>query len=213
MQNSALFSGFDATDRQKMIKCLGVKFKKCNTNETIMSYNDKREYIYVLLHGTAELASYDYDGNKSILERFSKDSVFGELFFHSSGTDEVIVTALEECEVLLFKYNNAISQCAKACKFHAKFIDNLFMMISKKLIYQSQHIEVLSKRTIREKLLAFFEIQAKENGSFFFSLPFSLSSLADFLSVDRSAMQREIKRLNDEGLLVSKGRKITLIKK
>jgi len=153
MQNSALFSGFTDTDRQKMLKCLGAKIKKCNTNETIMSYNDNREYVYALLYGTAELASYDYDGNKSILERYSKDSIFGELFFHSSGTDEIMVTALEECEVLSFKYNNAISQCENACNRHKKFLDNFFILLSKKLIAQAQHIEVLSKRTIREKLL------------------------------------------------------------
>lgn len=213
MQNSALFRGFEGTEVQKMLKCLSAKIKNCNINETIMSYKEAPEYIYVVLSGTAELATYDYDGNKTILERYSADSVFGDMFFRPTGGDEFMVSATTPCEVLSFRYHNAINQCENACKRHTKLLDNLFSMLSMKLLTQSQHIEVLTKRSIREKLLAYFEHQATKNSSFSFSLPMSLSSLADYLSIDRSAMQREIKKLNDEGIIISKGKKITLIRK
>lgn len=211
MQNSALFRGLTDSECQKMLKNLGAKLKNCNTNETIMSYSDAPDYIYIVLSGTAELASYDYDGNKSILERYTPDSVFGERFFYSLSTDELVVSATSDCEVLYFKYTTAIYE--NVSKYHARFLDNLFSMIAKKSYLQSQHIDVLSKRTIREKLLSYFEIQASKNSSFSFSLPMSLSTLADYLSIDRSAMQRELKKLNDENLIVSKGKKITVIRK
>lgn len=211
MQNSALFRGLTDSEYQKMLKNLGAKLKNCNTNETIMSYNENPDYLYVVLSGSAELASYDYDGNKSILERYSCDSVFGEKFFYSLSTDELVVSATSSCSVLYFKYTPAIFE--NVSKYHAKFLDNLFSMVAKKSYQQSQHIDVLSKRTIREKLTSYFEIQAQENLSFSFSLPMSLSALADYLSIDRSAMQRELKRLNDEGLIISKGKKITVIRK
>lgn len=213
MQNSALFSGFTDAERQKMLKCLGAKIKKCNTNETIMSHNENPDYLYVVLSGTAELISYDYDGNKYILERITPDSAFGDMFFQPTGNDEFLVSATSPCTVLSFRYKNAITQCEKTCAHHVKLLDNLFRLLSKKLSDRAQHIEVLSKRTIREKLLTYFEIQSAENGSFSFSLPMSLSALSDYLSIDRSAMQREIKRLNDEGLVQSKGKKIVLIRK
>ncbi len=213
MQNSALFRGLTDSECQKMLKNLGAKIKNCNTNETIMSYSEQTDFIYIVLSGTAELASYDYDGNKSILERYLPDSVFGKRFFYSLATDELMVSATSPCTVLYFKYQNALYIRESASKFHVKFLDNLFTLITKKAFLQSQHIDVLSKRTIREKLLSYFEIQARDNSSFSFSLPMSLSALADYLSVDRSAMQREIKRLNDEGLIVSKGKKITVIRK
>lgn len=213
MQNSALFRGFEGSDAQKMLRCLGAKIKNCNTNETIMSYNESPEYLYVVISGTAELTTYDYDGNKTILERFVRDSVFGDMFFRPSGNDEFAVYATSPCEVLCFRYYNAINQCENACKRHKDFLNNLFLLLSKKLLNQSQHIEILTKRTIREKLMSYFEHQASENSSFSFSLPMSLSSLADYLSIDRSAMQREIKRLNDEGIIVSKGKKIVIVRK
>lgn len=213
MQNSALFSGLGALDTQKMLKCLGAKVKNCNTNETIMLHNEAPDYIYIVLSGTAELAGYDYDGNKSVLERYSVDSVFGDTFFHALGGDQFMVSATSKCTVLSFRYHNALFQCKKACEHHAIFLDNLFSLISNKLISQTQHIEVLTKRSIREKLLSYFELQALKNSSFSFSLPMSLSSLSDYLGIDRSAMQRELRRLNDEGLIISKGKKIVLVRK
>ncbi len=213
MYKSALFSGFEGSNVQKMVRCLGVKFKNCNTNEIIMSYKESPEYLYIVLSGTAELATYDYDGNKTVLERFIQDSMFGDMFFKPLGADEFSVFATSPCEVMYFRYYDAINLCENVCKEHKKFLDNLFMLMSKKLLTQSRHIEILTKRTIREKLINYLEHIEAESGSFSFLLPMSLSALADYLSIDRSAMQREIKRLNDEGVIISKGKKITLIKK
>ena len=213
MKNSALFRGFNEFERQKLLKCLGGKIEKCNTNETIMSHKEAPDYLYVVLSGNAELAGYDYDGNKSVLEQYSADSVFGDMFFHSIGNDLFIVSATSPCTVLSFRYRSALAQCENACAHHTKFIDNLFNLISDKLVRQTQHIEILTRRSIREKLLAYFKVQEIKAGSFEFVLPMSLSALSDYLSVDRSAMQREIKKLNEEGIIKSKGKKVTLIKK
>lgn len=213
MENSALFRGFEDFERQKMLKCLGAKIKNCNTNETIMLHNEAPDYLYVVLSGTAELAGYDYDGNKSVLEQYSAGSVFGDTFFQSLGSDQFMVTATTPCKVLSFRFRDALTPCEKLCKHHTKFINNLFQLISEKLINQTQHIEILTRRSIREKLLAYFQSQSIKNSSFSFVLPMSLSALSDYLSVDRSAMQREIKRLNDEGVIISKGKKILVIRK
>lgn len=213
MENSALFSGFTDIERKKMLKCLGGKIKNCNTNETIMLHNEGSDYLYIVLSGTAELAGYDYDGNKSVLARFSADSIFGDIFFRPLSNDQFMVSATSECSVLFFRYHDALFQCENACKHHTRFLDNLFSLISEKLILQTQHIEVLTKRSIREKLLTYFEHQSLENGSFSFSLPMSLSALSDYLGIDRSAMQRELRRLNNEGIVESKGKKIILIRK
>ena len=212
MQNSALFRGFQDFEVEKMLKCLGAKIRFCNTNETIMSHSETSDYLYIVVWGTAELAGYDYDGNKSLLARFGKDSVFSDMFFSPLSNDQYMVTATSECEILSFSYHNALFQCENVCKHHTKFLDNLFSLISKKIITNTQHIELLTKRSIKEKLLSYFSQQEKENNSPKFTLPISLSSLADYLGVDRSAMQREIKRLNDEKVISSKGKKIELLK-
>ena len=72
-------------------------------------------------------------------------------------------------------------------------------------------IEILTKRSIREKLRGYFNILSTRNLNKTFSLPFSLTDLADYLSVDRSAMMRELKCLKDEGFIRKNGNKITLL--
>jgi CRP-like cAMP-binding protein len=210
---SAVFSGLSDSEAQKMMTCLGAKEEKFNITETIVSYNGNSEDIGVVLSGTAELVTYDYDGNRMILERYDKNSVFGQLFAPFSGIDEPAVIAAENCEVMFFKYRKVISQCVNACESHTIFLDNMLCLLTEKLRAQANHIEVLSKRSLRGKLMAFFEIQAREKQLSSFTLPFSLYTLADYLSIDRSAMQREMKKMREEGLIKSKGKKIELCKK
>lgn len=74
----------------------------------------------------------------------------------------------------------------------------------------NEKLEVLAKRSIREKLLEYFNILAKKQNKKNITLPFSFTDLADYLSIDRSAMMREVKNLKDEGFIDTNKRKITL---
>ena len=60
-------------------------------------------------------------------------------------------------------------------------------------------------------MLTYFNLLSTRKLSKTFTLPFSLTDLADFLSVDRSAMMRELKLLIDEGFVEKNGSKITLL--
>ena len=86
-------------------------------------------------------------------------------------------------------------------------------ILLKKIVSLNLRIELLSKRTIREKLLGYFNSISTRNHSKTFKLPISLTDLADYLSVDRSAMMRELKLLKEEGFIEKNGNKITLLYK
>ena len=62
-------------------------------------------------------------------------------------------------------------------------------------------IEVISKRTIREKLLAYLSAQAQNQNSRYFEIPLGRTELAEYLCVDRSALTRELVRMRDDGLI------------
>ena len=64
-----------------------------------------------------------------------------------------------------------------------------------------QKIGHMSKRTTREKLISYLSEQAKKQNSANFTIPLNRQQLADFLSVDRSAMSNELCKMRDEGLL------------
>ena len=74
-------------------------------------------------------------------------------------------------------------------------------------------IELLTKRSIRDKLIGYFTLISSKNLNKSFTLPFSLTDLADYLSVDWSAMMREMKSLKEEGFIEKNGNRITLLYK
>ena len=74
-------------------------------------------------------------------------------------------------------------------------------------------VELLTKRSIRDKLLGYFTLLSTRHFTKSFTLPFSLTDLADYLSIDRSAMMRELKLLKDDGFIDKNGNRITLLYK
>lgn len=193
--------------------CKNVQKKSFRKNQTITTYIQKRNQVCILLSGEADLVRYDLNGDKSIIEHFSKNDIFGEAFYIITINNELSVEAKKNCEVLFFIYDNIYQKCRNSCKFHQILSANFSNLILNKVMDLNTRIEILTKRTIREKLRGYFNILSTRNLSKTFTLPFSLTDLADFLSVDRSAMMRELKSLKDEGFIKKNGNKITLLYK
>ena len=101
-------------------------------------------------------------------------------------------------------------RCEKACAHHSRLVENMFHIMTEKAAALSERVEVLSRRSIREKLLCYFGLLAGQRQKPSFQLPFSLSALADYISADRSAMMRELKKMKDEHLVEVAGRQVTL---
>ncbi len=194
-------------------KCSKLQKKSFNKNEIITTYINKRNQICILIDGEADLVRYDYNGNKTIVEHFTKNDIFGEVFYVISTNNELFVKARKKCEVLFFSYKNLKQKCKSNCKFHQILNENVSELILNKVILLNTRIELLAKRSIREKLLGYFNVLSTRNFSTTFLLPYSLTDLADYLSVDRSAMMREIKSLKEDGFIKKTGNKITLLYK
>ena len=90
-------------------------------------------------------------------------------------------------------------------------MQNLFRLLSTKTLRLSERVEVLSRRSIREKLLCYFDQLARREKSETVTLPFSLSALAEYISADRSAMMRELKKLKEEGVVQTENRRVTIL--
>lgn len=193
--------------------CHRVQKKTFSKNEIITSYIKKRNQFCILVSGNADLVRYDLNGNRTIVEHFSKNDVFGEVFYTITTNNELLVEAREKCEVLFYIYDDIHSKCRNNCKFHQELSEDLPELILSKVTDLNMRIELLTKRSIRDKLIGYFSMLSTRNLSKTFSLPFSLTDLADYLSVDRSAMMRELKLLKEEGFIKKNSNKITLLYK
>ena len=203
----------DISSFLKSIECRCYKATKrsFSKGETITTYLEKRNQLCILLTGEAELIRYDFNGNKTIIGQFSDNSIFGEALYPANTNNELFVLAKTDCVVLFFSYDNLWVKCRQNCSFHKEFSEQINKMIMSQVIDLNTRIELLTKKNIRDKLLSYFDILSTKKLSKIISLPFTFTDLADYLSVDRSAMMRELSHLIEEGFIDKKGKRIKIL--
>ncbi len=193
--------------------CQKMQKKVFSKNEVVTTYIKNRNQLCILLDGHADLVRYDLNGNRTIVEHFSKNALFGEVFYTITTNNELLVEAKSSCTVLFYIYDDIFKKCKSNCKFHQTLSENLPQLILNKVTDLNMRIELLTKRSTRDKLLGYFSLLSTRNLSTSFELPFSLTDLADYLSVDRSAMMRELKLLKEDGFVEKVGNRIILLYK
>lgn len=212
LRKCALFNRIEDENLIKMLNCLGARVEFFDKKYTIFAEGNSAKYIGIMLSGSAQTVQVDYFGNRSILSDITPPEVFGEAFACAEvGAIPVAVIANEPCEVMLIDCSHILHTCSNNCGFHQQLIFNLMKDLAVKTIAFHQRIEITSKRTTREKLLAYLTYQAKKSGSNSFDIPFDRQELADYLEVDRSGLSNEISKLRSEGVLQSHRKHFVLL--
>lgn len=196
-----LFRGIN-DNMDSILGCLDPRQRSYDKNSTIFSIGDKVDWIGIVLSGRIQLLREDVNGYQDIVAQFGKGEIFGEAYA-CAGVDHTFVSAVAtaQSEILFINIKKIITVCGDACTFHNKLIENLLGIVARKNIVLNQKIEVITKRTIREKITAYLENQRLMCSSEDITIPFNRSELADYLCADRSALSRELSRMRDEGIL------------
>ena len=202
LKMSHMFGGVGEKDIATMLSCLGARVYTYKKGEYVLRQGEHINDITVLVEGSLHIQKDDYWGNRSILGQISVGEMFGEAYVApESGALLNDVVAVEDSAVMFFDVRRIITTCSNACRFHAAVVQNLFFAISEKNRKLVQKLGHMSKRSTREKLISYLSEEAKRQGSSAFVIPFNRQQLADFLSVDRSAMSNELCKMRKEGLL------------
>lgn len=204
-----LFAGISQKNKVKLLYTLEshtIKFKK---NQRILNNLNNSDFIGIVESGCLEIIRYDYNGNRTIIETLEKDSIFGSTISSLNNSEYEIITK-ENSNIILIDYNRIINEEFNKGYFN-QFMKNLLNIITEKVNDKNERIEILTKKTIRDKLLEYFKITSNKIGSRVIYLPFNYTSLADYLAIDRCAMARELKNLIDEGFIKKDNKKITLL--
>ena len=204
MDKLSIFKNMNPDEINDALKSLGARRITFKKEHIIISNLVDDDLIGVILNGKASIVNYGYKGNRDIIDNLEYDDVFGKPFFNINS--DVVIIAATDCEVLFIDYHLLISSGSKYDKINY----NINRLLTNKIYNLYDKIEILSKRTIREKLLTYFNNLSKKYNKKSFNLPITYIELADYLSVDRSAMTREIKKLKDEKIISIDGKKITI---
>lgn len=204
LKNCPLFKNISEDNLLTMLSCLGAKTEVFDKKYTIMAEGTPAKYIGIVLSGSVQIIQVDYYGNRSILSSLEPSQVFAEAFAAAEiKSIPVSIIANEPSEIMFIDCTHIMHTCSNNCGFHNQLIFNLMQDIAAKTILFHQKIEIISKRSTREKLLTYLSFYSKKTGSASFDIPYDRQELADYLEVDRSGLSAEISKLRSEGLLNS----------
>jgi CRP-like cAMP-binding protein len=202
IQTCHLFEGIEPSDLPVLLDCLAATRASFEKNSFIFMAGDPARSVGVVLSGRAHILQEDYWGNRSILTWIERGGLFGEAMACAEIPRlPVSVIAAEASDVLLINCGRIVAICPSACPFHARLVKNMVRILANKNVTLTQKIEHLTRRTTREKLLSYLSEQADRAVSDSFEIPFNRQELAEYLSVDRSAMSNELSKMRDENLL------------
>jgi CRP-like cAMP-binding protein len=196
-----------------MVNCLSPQKRKYAKDEYVFSAEDMVRSVGVVLSGSVHIIREDYWGNRTIIARAECGDIFAEAFACAETKKlPVSVVADEESEIMLFDYNRIVRSCGNACVFHASLIQNMLNVVAVKNVMLTEKIQHITQKTTQEKLLSYFSEQARKQGSNEFDIPFDRQELADYLSVERSAMAYELSQLRKKELLACHKKHIKLFR-
>ena len=204
-----LFQGLSEKEVDKLKRILKSNTITYPKNINILSNMNKDDFIAIIESGSIQFIFNDYDGNKTILDELSEGEIFGSLTY-SLHNEELSCITKEDTQITYIEYDQITNDEIIKNDFYIIFIKNLIKVLNSQININNKRIELLTKRTTRDKLLAYFKQISQDKGSKTFMMPITYTELASYLSVDRSSMMRELGYLKEEGFILTNGKRIII---
>lgn len=193
-----------------MSNCVNVKKKTFQRGEYILSFGLRQKMIGLVASGKADIIRIDVEGNESVIKKLTPGSIFNDAFSCYS-SNSVFVISRTDTEIFFIDYPQIMTNCLMNCKYHHQMIQMILELFTENSILLNEKIEILSYPKIRDRILVFLSIGIGDNESASYTLPFSITELAEFLCVDRSALMRELKKMESDGIIIRDSKTITLL--
>ena len=199
MQNVKLFAGIRPEDMDGMLGCIGHYVRDYEKGAVIAFEADIIHHVGVVLKGSVDMVKEDLWGNRTMLVRSPAGEVFGETFACGEEASSLVTfVAAEDTRVLFLSFCRVMHTCSNACVFHQKLVENMVRVIAAKNRELMRKVEVVSKKTLREKILAYLSAYGGDGS---FTIPLGRVEWAEYLCADRSALTRELAKMKEEGII------------
>lgn len=195
--------------RKNLSNCVNVSKKVYTNKQLIISNFSTKKQIGFITYGKASIIKTDINGNTTIMRELKEYDIFSNLFFQHS-EDEIYIISNNETEVIFIDYYNILKNCNKGCPFHNNLVITLFDLLIKDNRKQNEKIELLSQKTVRDKIIYF--LKQRMNKDKVFKVTTSYKAIAEYIVVDRSNLMRELNKLEKEGT-IEKNKNTIIIKK
>lgn len=201
-ENIPVFYRIERGELKKLFMCLKVKEKTYTKDEYIYRAGDMIDSFGIITSGSANLLKDDAWGNAQILDHIGKGQIFAETYA-CIGTEPLMINvqASEETTAVFFNIRRLLEGCCSSCSFQGRLVRNLLQVMAQKNLNLTRKIDLITPKSIRERIMTYLSGEAVKQGQDAFRIPFNRQQMADYLSVDRSALSKELSKLKNDGFI------------
>ena len=197
-----LFQGLDREEINEVLQKFHGLIKHFPKSDYIYLAGDCVENLCVVLEGTVQMIKEDIWGEKSIIANLGAGSVFAENLLGQLGDRSAVsYFVASDSEVLMLPLGRTLFDSDTSSKASQRLMCNIVSILADNNTRLIEKTEILCKKTLRSKILAYLEQEARNHGCRSFTIPFNRTDLANYLDADRSALTRELARMKEEGLI------------
>lgn len=197
-----LFQGLEREEISEVLQRFHALIKHFPKSDYIYLAGDCVENLCVVLEGTVQMIKEDIWGEKSIIANLGAGSVFAENFLGKLGDRSVVsYFVASDSEILMLPLGRALYDVSAPSKASQRLMCNIVSVLADNNTRLIEKTEILCKKTLRSKILAYLEQEARNNACRQITIPFNRTDLANYLDADRSALTRELARMREEGLI------------
>lgn len=205
-----LFDGIEDEQLTDAIKLLNGRIKKVVKDDYVVQLGGTMQYAGLLLKGKIESSFQNENFDQITMHTFTGGYLFGEgLVINHAKNSPVQVRAVED-SVVLFIDLEMIYAAADKSSIRNILARNLIKSLAKKNLILNQKVRILSQKSLRDRIFIYLRTLPKDKDGYV-RIPFTQTAIAEYLGVNRSALSRELGRMQNEGLLVINGKRIKII--
>lgn len=197
-----IFENINTEERKILLNCLQAVQKTYQKDEIILDIGEEITSMAYILEGSVQIARDDYEGSRIIINTLTGEDAFAEaLVCAGVKKSPICVTAIEDTKILFLNFNRILTICTNACRFHQKLLENIIKVVAQKNLMLQERIELLAKKTIKDRILYMLRKEQQKSGKDFFEIPYSREQMAIFIGADRSALSRELSNMKASDLI------------
>lgn len=209
-----LFRGISTQALEEMAEALRMHEERYRKDELILRAGTLTQSLGIVLAGSVTIESNDAWGTRTILGFAGKGEAFAETYALLPKEPLLVDVRSHESCCILFIRISLLAHYAEAQKLWAtQLSQNLLMNAAKKNLMLSRRSFLIASKSVREKVMAYLNAESIKHKANMFEIPFNRQQLADYLNVERTALSKELSRMQADGYISYRKNRFTILAK
>lgn len=209
LEKTGILKYIQPEDYELFINELNITSMKFVNNQIILRQDEKADQIAIVIDGEVKAEKFHGGGSNNMVHTYLDGDIFAYEGIFSSNRNYPLDYISDGDSQIAFIEMDSLRECS----FYEEIMQGIIGYMADESVRRMYRIEIISKKKLRERILAFLQIQETDLGASAFSMGMSREQLAEELCVNRSALSNELSKMQKEGLVTIDKRKVRLAHK